>query len=366
MHKRHNIAIRVLCQLLFVLFTSYIFAQEKDSSITFHSSGVQQSEKKQDKHLQGILSVGIGPYSGFNKGEYRTFLQPSIGFDFAAKPADFVEMLIGVHLGLSDPLTTSILLGVRQPFFTNVDDNFKLFGDIQMVFFDEAERLNPIGIGIRGAIGGQIKSFTDLEFRVASEYRGRGSVITDGTDTRALWWVGVEVGIAITLSAKPISFTHKDSLRAALLWIASAQEIAELDAALSTEELDNIYDKFWIRRDLTPMTAFNESRMEYERRIALANKRYSRPSKLGIATDMGRALALYGEPSEIEDETSRYDASYQYVLWIYRGTIFSGAPGLFLFETYTGLDSRQIYSNVSGELSGTLPRNLPTKMAKWF
>ena len=378
MHIRRTFIIIVLCQLLFVCVTSALFAQVKeaiakvkgDTSFIFVPNPIDVQKyigKPTNRHLEGILTAGIGPYTGFNKGEYRTFLQPSIGFDFAAKPADFIEMLIGAHLGFSDPLTTAVFLGIRHPFFEEPEGGVKLFADLEMVFFDEAERLGPIGLGLRGAIGGRMKTLVNLEYRVAGEYRGSGSVYRDGSNSKGLWWVGVEAGIAFSLSSeKPLSFSRKDSMRASLVWIATSDDLKELDAAGSSQELDEFYDKFWARRDLTPNTRYNESQVEYERRVHIANQRYSRPGKLGIATDMGRAFVLYGEPDEIEEETSALDNSFRYVLWVYRGRINTVGTGLFLFETYSGRDSRQSYSNVPGESSGSIPRNLPKKMAKWF
>lgn len=77
-------------------------------------------------------------------------------------------------------------------------------------------------------------------------------------------------------------------------------------------------------------------------------------------------LAIYGEPDVTENEYSVYDATYRYELWVYRSRVRNVPTALFLFEFSGTLDGRQIYSNVPGELSGPIPKGLPTKMKVWF
>ena len=181
-----------------------------------------------------------------------------------------------------------------------------------------------------------------------------------------MWWAGLEAGVAFTLSSAASPITRKDSLRSALIYIAKPEEIAAFDATRSTYALEEWLDEFWRKRDLTPQTPLNEARMQYELRVQKANQRYSRPRKLGISTDVGRVLAIYGEPDATESEYSAYDATYRYELWVYRNRVRNIPTALFLFEFSGTLDGRQIYSNVPGELSGPIPRGLPKKMQVWF
>jgi GWxTD domain-containing protein len=357
---------RVLCQLLLFVFLSDAFAQIPDTAVTFKGSQLKHEPEKTKRKLECVITGGIGPYSGFNNGEYKTFLQPSAGFDFIANPGDFVNLLFGAHLGLSDPLTTGVLLGVRQPFFEGNEGESKLFGDLALLIFDEAERIAPLGVGVHAAIGGRTNSFLELEYRIAGEYRGQGSASGDGTNAKTLWWIGIEAGVAFSLSSSKTVFTHKDSLRAALLNIANAEEIAEFDAIFSSYHVDEWLDQFWAKRDLTPDTYRNEAREEYERRVREANARFSRPKRLGVSTDPGRVLTLYGNPDYIEQATSVTDESYKYYLWVYTNRVRDVAPALFLFEVSGIRDWYQAYSNVPGEQTGTLPAGLPATMRKWF
>jgi GWxTD domain-containing protein len=357
---------RVLCQLLLFVSVSDAFAQNPDTAVTFKGSQLRPEPEKTKRKLECMITAGIGPYTGFNQGEYKTFLQPSVGFDFVANPGDFINLLFGAHIGLSDPLTTGVLIGVRQPFFEGYEGESKLFGDLALLIFDEAERIAPLGVGVHAAVGGRTNSFLELEYRLAGEYRGQGSASGDGTNAKPLWWIGVEAGVAFSLASSKAPFTHKDSVRAALLNIASAEEIAEFDAITSSYHVDEWLDMFWAKRDLTPDTYRNEAREEYERRVRRANERFSRPKRLGISTDPGRVLALYGNPDYIEEATSVNDESYKYYLWVYTTRVRDVAPALFLFEVSGVRDWRQAYSNVPGEPTGILPANLPATMRKWF
>lgn len=348
----------VLWQLL---FSSLLYAQQ-DSTITFEpTAGTPQVTAANSRVLEGILTGGVGPYEGYNNGEFKTHLLPDIGFDFLARTGAF-NLVFGGKVGLGTPLSTGVHLGLRET-LSRLNEKTSIFGEAAFLFFDDSIRFEEVGFGFRGVVGSRFDLSPSIEVRLAGEYRGKRRI---GIEDKILWWAGLEAGVAFTLSSAASPITRKDSLRSALIYIAKPEEIAAFDATRSTYALEEWLDEFWRKRDLTPQTPLNEARLQYELRVQKANQRYSRPRKLGISTDVGRVLAIYGEPDATENEYSVYDATYRYELWVYRNRVRNIPTALFLFEFSGTLDGRQIYSNVPGELSGPIPRGLPQKMKVWF
>lgn len=60
-------------------------------------------------------------------------------------------------------------------------------------------------------------------------------------------------------------------------------------------------DQFWADQDPTPISARNELREEFLRRVAYAN-RYFSDQKKGMLTDRGRIYIRFGEPDEVQRE----------------------------------------------------------------
>jgi GWxTD domain-containing protein len=205
-----------------------------------------------------------------------------------------------------------------------------------------------------------------LEARLAVEFRGVLANDADPTTSTTRWWLGLETGFAFSLTSKSQDASRKDIVRAQIMPIASAEEIAELDEITSSYRVDEWLEIFWAKRDITPRTVINEARTEYERRLAIADKLFSRPKRIGVSTEPGRAMVLYGEPDYIEKENSAVDENYRYEMWVYTSRISGVSPGVILFEVSGARDWRQMYSNIPGEVSGTIPANLPARMAKWL
>jgi GWxTD domain-containing protein len=350
--------VSVLWQLL---FSSFCMAQQ-DSTITFEpTTGTPQKEVRSPRVLEGIVTLGLGPYEGYHDGAFKTHVVPDIGFDFLARPVG-INLVFGGKLSFTVPLSTGVHLGLRET-LSVLSERTSIFGEAAFLFFDDSIRFEAVGAGFRGVIGSRIEWSPSIEIRLAGEYRGNRTV---GLETKTIWWAGLEAGAAFTLSSEATPLSYKDSVRAAILYIARPDELAEFDALRSAGALEFWLEQFWHKRDITPSTPINENRREYESRVRRANIRYSRPKRLGIETDVGRVLAIYGEPDATESEYSVYDANYRYELWVYRGRIKNIPTALFLFEVSDPLSWRQIYSNVPGELSGPIPSYLPKKMRVWF
>jgi GWxTD domain-containing protein len=92
---------------------------------------------------------------------------------------------------------------------------------------------------------------------------------------------------------------------------------------------------FWDKRDPILSTAINESKEEFEQRLAYVNENYSTSQVRGWKTDMGRVIIVYGFPSEIE----RYPSSLEkkpYQIWHYYD-IEGGIDFVFVDKTGFGL-----------------------------
>lgn len=359
--------ILVLCQFLFFGFSLYAQTADSSRSLVFSAVKNPVEVRPKESRLDGIASLGLGTYGGFRSdGYYATFLQPNIGIEFLAEPAGSLHLLLGGHIGISNPLTVGIAFGLREPLDISKNPDLKIFTDFGILFFNDSSLSNQIGYGVRIAFGARTLGTLNFEYRLAGEWRGSSSRYIEGNRPRQLWWVGAEVGIAFSLvrDSKPI--LRKDSIRSALHYIATDEELDELDAVVSDTKLDQWLDRFWRVRDLTPDTKLNEARIEYEKRVDAANRMFSRRGHLGILTEPGRVMAIYGAPDVSETDHAMDDNQIQYMTWVYTGRLRDVSFATFIFETsHNRFDWKQIYSNVPGELSGSVPQSLPARMWKW-
>jgi GWxTD domain-containing protein len=358
----------VLCQLF--LYGFALHAQTIDSSkiLVFNAVKNPIEVKPRESRLDGIASIGFGTYGGYRSdGYYGSFLQPNLGVEFLAEPAGAFHLLLGGHIGISNPITVGVSFGLREPLNISQNPDIKVFTDIGILFFNDSSFLNSVRYGARIAFGARTSGSLNFEYRLAGEWRGSSSRSIEGDRIRQLWWVGAEVGIAFSLvkDIKPI--LRKDSIRAALHYIATEDELDELDAVFSDAKLDIWLDRFWRIRDQTPDTKLNEARIEYERRVDAANRIFSHRRHLGILTDPGRVMAIYGTPNIQDKDHATDDDQVQYIVFIYSGRVRDVSFATFIFESsHTELDWKQIYLNVPGELTGSVPQDLPPRMWKWI
>jgi GWxTD domain-containing protein len=356
-----------LCIVLCQFIVSVSFAQQADTTMVFPQRNNSIQFDRSRPQLSGIVSVGVGPFNGFrSNGQYSSVLQPNLGFDFLAEPGGAIHLLLGGRLGISDPLTTEVNFGFRLPLGIGDPHSLMVFSDLGLLFFSDDTKESTVNTGVRVAFGARTYGWLDMEYRLAGEFRGSSKREADNNLDRTLWWVGAEVGVSFSLVGSSKVITHRDSLRASLHYIASPDELDEFDYITSNERLDEWVDRFWRRRDVTPSTRINEARMEYERRVSIANEQFSHPKKLGVLTDPGRILAIYGQPDGVETAFSSYNERYGYVLWVYRSRIVGQSLGVFLFTTDPPREWKQTYSNVPGETTGPLPGDLPQQMMRWI
>ncbi|RLD13413.1 hypothetical protein DRI50_07220 [candidate division KSB1 bacterium] len=85
---------------------------------------------------------------------------------------------------------------------------------------------------------------------------------------------------------------------------------------LSYNKLKKWFKAYWKKRDPTPNTVYNELMVEFFRRVAEANKKFSTRHREGWETDQGRIYILYGKPTKIDDH--RYATETRpYQIWVY-------------------------------------------------
>jgi GWxTD domain-containing protein len=108
---------------------------------------------------------------------------------------------------------------------------------------------------------------------------------------------------------EPLSEASKQWLEEVVPYIITPRE-KDVFVNLPTElDRGQFIETFWKKRDPNPQTAENEFKLEYYRRIALANKFFGTGGIPGWRTDRGRFYILLGPPKEIErDLTSSVSA----------------------------------------------------------
>lgn len=83
--------------------------------------------------------------------------------------------------------------------------------------------------------------------------------------------------------------------------MTSAEQRTWRSVATETQAIDFI-DLFWARRDPTPGTSPNENRVEFDRRVAYADRAFMEGKRRGALTERGRVLILLGFPTEMSGE----------------------------------------------------------------
>jgi GWxTD domain-containing protein len=102
-----------------------------------------------------------------------------------------------------------------------------------------------------------------------------------------------------------IATPYKKWLNEDVAYIITGEERKTFKALTTDEEREQFIDEFWLRRDPTPATPFNEFKQEHYRRIAYANEQFSTAAGLpGWKTDRGRIYITFGPPDEIEDRSA--------------------------------------------------------------
>lgn len=99
---------------------------------------------------------------------------------------------------------------------------------------------------------------------------------------------------------EPLSEWSKQWLEEVVSYIITKAE-KEVFLSLPNElERGKFIENFWKKRDPNPQTPENEFKLDYYRRIALANKFFGTGGLAGWRTDRGKIYILLGPPNEIQ------------------------------------------------------------------
>ena len=297
----------VLCQIIFffgALAIKPALAQQPDTAkghaatnadsvqrTAFHPTNTIILPINRGRSIDVAITGGAGSY---NNGTITAF-QPTANADFFAQTSE-LDLTAGLHWGFSNPSTKAVSLGVRLPITESEDGSSGFFGDASLLFIDNGTNTDStsdaFSTGLRAALAARSGPF---ECRVAGEIR----TFPFGGNTFE-GWAGIEAGFVLNLlrenTPEP---TPKDSLKAALHYIATSEEMKTLDEAMTSEDIDAWLNRFWQARNITGSHQ-NEARQEYMRRVQIANEKYGTPREMGVKTDQGRVLLLYGEPDRTE------------------------------------------------------------------
>jgi GWxTD domain-containing protein len=97
----------------------------------------------------------------------------------------------------------------------------------------------------------------------------------------------------------PVSLLNLDVAIDMLRFILSQDQIREIRSG-SEAERERRFRQFWLDRDPTPETDFNELMAEYYRRIDYAYQNFTTPSRVGFDSDQGKIYIVYGPPDTME------------------------------------------------------------------
>lgn len=133
---------------------------------------------------------------------------------------------------------------------------------------------------------------------------------------------------------EPLSEWSKQWLEEVVPYIVTKAE-KEVFLSLPTEvERGKFIENFWKKRDPNLQTSENEFKLDYYRRIALANKYFGTGGIEGWRTDRGKIYILLGPPNEIQRDMTP------------RGSTFFGLHGPKEIWNYWGLSNPRLPYNL--------------------
>lgn len=111
-------------------------------------------------------------------------------------------------------------------------------------------------------------------------------------------------------SSLPPEWLDNDEWHREVRYLIEAAELNDYSRLSTAQQREAFIARFWTARDPTPGTARNELREEYYRRIQHANDRFKNPlsGASGYETDRGRFYVLFGEPDQVETDSSAGNA----------------------------------------------------------
>jgi GWxTD domain-containing protein len=143
--------------------------------------------------------------------------------------------------------------------------------------------------------------------------------------------LGQETSKSARVGREPLSRWSREWLDEVVPYIITSAE-KNTFLSLRTEKLRGKFiESFWRKRDPDPRTPENEFKLEYYRRVALANKFFGAAGIAGWRTERGRIFILLGPPSEIQRDMTPSATSFPMFrgpkeTWNYWGLANPGLP----------------------------------------
>ena len=118
------------------------------------------------------------------------------------------------------------------------------------------------------------------------------------------WSSGQDMSRSASPGREPVSQWSRQWLDEVVPYIITTAEKEVFLSLPTEEERGKFIAAFWNKRDPDPRTEENEFKMDYYRRIALANAFLGVAGMNGWQTDRGKILILLGPPTEVQRDFS--------------------------------------------------------------
>jgi len=141
----------------------------------------------------------------------------------------------------------------------------------------------------------------------------------------------------------PNNIVDIDKAIAELVYIASPEEIRNMEDGKNEKEKTEKFLEFWKTKDPSPRNEQNEVFEEYFRRVDYSNKNFSQYSE-GWRSDRGMVYIILGAPNNIDRHPFEYD-SKPYEIWQYYELNKS-----FVFVDETGFGDYRLTTPLYGDL----------------
>ena len=125
-----------------------------------------------------------------------------------------------------------------------------------------------------------------------------------------------EKSFVVEQTAASVALDPKSQLEM-LRYIATDDELRDMDRLKTPEERLAFWDSFWKARDPSPDTPQNEAREEFNKRVNYANQHFG-AGVPGWRTDMGRIYIKYGQPDEVVRNPFRFEGPPEEIWYYYR------------------------------------------------
>ncbi len=121
-----------------------------------------------------------------------------------------------------------------------------------------------------------------------------------GTMNRKWLRLTVAVGMTAIFAGVAAAEEFLKFLEGPAQWIATKEEKKEFAKLTSEAQAKAWVELFWARRDPDLNTPINEFQLDFEQRVAVADKLFTWEKQRGALTDRGRTLIALGRPNKVQ------------------------------------------------------------------